>query len=243
MQKARGENLDKVENIRLEEKKYHDFCYDNYNLFESGSWLHRPVQTVLDLLAEYKDYDNLSVLDLGAGIGRNSIPIAESMKIRKGKVVCVDLLKSAIDKLENYSRKYSVEQFIETKLSDIENFNIKQDEYDIIIAVSALEHVRSEREMELKIEEMTTGTKINGTNCIVVGTNIKEMRMKDAQQLEPMFEVNISTESMMELLRHHYIGWEVKKRLVKQLEYEIERNKQLVKLSMDCITFVAKKLV
>lgn len=46
----------------------------------------------------------------------------------------------------------------------------------------------------------------------------------------------------MELLVQQYAGWEVQKRFVKQLEYEIDRNGQPVKLITDCITFVAKKI-
>lgn len=137
--------MERVANIRTEEKRYHDMCYDSYNLFEPGSWLHRPVQTAIDLLEAYTDQEYLSVLDLGSGIGRNSIPIAESMKNRNGKVVCVDLLESAIEKLESYSQKFGVEPFIVTKLSDIEHFVIDKEKYDIILAVSSLEHVSSER--------------------------------------------------------------------------------------------------
>ncbi|OAB42095.1 class I SAM-dependent methyltransferase [Paenibacillus antarcticus] len=233
--------MDRVASIRSEEKKYHDFCYDNYNLFEPGSWLHRPVKTVIDLLEDYKDQEYLCVLDLGAGIGRNSIPIAESLKNGNGKVVCVDLLESAIDKLRFYSQKCGVEQLIETRLSDIEQFNIEHEEYDVIIAVSALEHVNSERALERKLREMTVGTKSNGSNCIIIGSNIKETNLENGQELDPMFEVNMSTERMLELLDHQYIGWEVKNRFVKQLEYEIDRNGQPVKLTTDCITFVAKK--
>ena len=70
MKKARDEGLDRIAYIRSEEKKYHDFCYDNYNLFEAGSWLHRPVRTVIDLLDEYEDHEYLSVLDYGSGVGK-----------------------------------------------------------------------------------------------------------------------------------------------------------------------------
>ena len=235
--------MDRVAYIRSEEKKYHDFCYDNYNLFVPGSWLHRPVRTVIDLLDEYKDQEYLSVLDLGSGIGRNSVPIAESLKTRNGKVVCVDLLESAIDKLKSYSQKFGVEQYILTRLSDIEQFRIEQDEYDIIISVSALEHVSSERTLEIKLKEMTLGTKTNGSNCIIIGSNIKEVNLDNGLEIDPMFEVNISTERMMELLDHQYSGWEIKKLFVKQLEYEIDRNGEPVKLTTDCITYVAKKIV
>jgi 2-polyprenyl-3-methyl-5-hydroxy-6-metoxy-1,4-benzoquinol methylase len=216
--------MDRVANIRSEEKKYHDFCYSNYNLFEPGSWLHRPVKTVIDLLEDYKDREYLSVLDLGAGIGRNSIPIAESMKNRNGKVVCVDLLESAIDKLQSNSQKYGVNQYIVTRLSDIEQFIIEHEEYDIIVAVSALEHVSSESTLEQKLNELTIGTKVNGSNCIIIGSNIREVNLENGQELDPMFEINIRTERMLEILDNRYNGWEVKQRLVKQLEYEIERN-------------------
>ncbi|MEK3884532.1 class I SAM-dependent methyltransferase [Paenibacillus sp. PL2-23] len=234
-------NINRLTNIRAEEKKYHDFCYDHYPLFEPGSWLHKPVKTVIDLVAEYNDQENLQVLDLGSGIGRNSIPIAESLKSRSGKVVCVDLLESAIDKLQYYSRKYGVGHYIESVLSDIEHFPIEQERYDIIIAVSALEHVSSERALQEKLSEMASGTKLGGSVAIVIGSSIKEVSLEDGQDMDPMFEVNISTAKMFDLLDQQYAGWEIKKRLVKPLQYEIDRNGQPVKLSTDCITYIAKR--
>ncbi|WP_339256730.1 class I SAM-dependent methyltransferase [Paenibacillus sp. FSL P2-0136] len=161
--------MDRITNIRVEEKKYHDQCYDTYDLFEPGSWLHKPVTTVINLINQYKDQEYISILDLGAGVGRNSIPIAESIKPRNGKVVCVDLLESAIAKLMSYSQQFGVEE------------------------------------------------------------------------LDPMFEVNLSTERMIELLKRQFAGWEIEQLIVKSLAFEINRNGQPVKLTSDCITFVAKK--
>jgi hypothetical protein len=89
---------------------------------------------------------------------------------------------------------------------------------------------------------MIYGTKTNGTNCIIIGSNIQEVNLINGQELDPMFEVNLSTEQMMKLLVDQYTGWEVQQQSVKQLEYEIERKGQAVKLTTDCITFVAKKL-
>ncbi|MNE69281.1 hypothetical protein D3C80_1649980 [compost metagenome] len=66
--------------------------------------------------------------------------------------------------------------------------------------------------------------------------------MDNGQELDPMFEVNLSTECMMEILDHHYTGWEVNKRFVKPLEYKIDRNGEPVKLTTDCITYVARKI-
>lgn len=234
--------MDRIALIRTEEKKYHDLCYENYRLFEPGSWLHKPVKTVMDLMVEFSGQQNLNVLDLGCGIGRNSIPIAETLKNRNGKVVCVDLLESAIEKLQEYSTKFEVQQYIETVLSDIEYFNIEEDEYDVIIAVSALEHVSSEEALERKLHEMAVGTKPNGVNCIIINSNIREIERDSNVDLEPMFEVNLVTDNMLELLDRQYRGWAIQTRLVKQLEYDIHRDEQLVSLLTDCITFVVKKV-
>lgn len=106
-----------------------------------------------------------------------------------------------------------------------------------------MEHVSSVKALQRKLQEMTLGTKTNGSNCIIIGSNIREVNLENEQELDPMFEVNISTERMMELLDHQYSGWEIKKRFVKQLEYEIDRNEQSVNLTTDCITYVAKKIV
>lgn len=97
--------MNRILDIRSKEKEYHDHCYENYKLFEQGSWLHKPVQTILDLFSNFDDRDEVNVLDLGCGIGRNSIPLVEKLGERKGTIVCVDLLESAIDKLHYYQHE------------------------------------------------------------------------------------------------------------------------------------------
>lgn len=42
----------RITKIRDEERKYHEACYENYKLFEEGSWLSKPVKTVMDQLKE-----------------------------------------------------------------------------------------------------------------------------------------------------------------------------------------------
>ncbi len=42
--------MNRIDYIRQEEKKYHDLCYEQYKLFEAGSWLYKPVKTVMDML-------------------------------------------------------------------------------------------------------------------------------------------------------------------------------------------------
>lgn len=56
--------MNRIDYIRQEEKKYHDLCYEQYKLFETGSWLYKPVKTVMDMMDYFEGQNNLQVLDL-----------------------------------------------------------------------------------------------------------------------------------------------------------------------------------
>ena len=233
--------MDRIEFIRNEEKKYHDYCYENYKLFEEGSWLYKPVKTVIDLLPLFDNKDNLKVIDLGCGVGRNSIPIAEAIKDRNGKIVCVDLLDSALNKLKEYSKEFHVEKVIRTEKADIGNYVIKPDEYDLIIAVSTLEHVKSETIFEQVVRQMADGTKDNGVNCLIVNSEIEEIDLETNVKLDALMELNLLTEDMINKLSSIYSGWELLKTIVKPLEYKITRNQKPVLLKTNAITYVVRK--
>jgi len=235
--------LNRIEFIRNEEKKYHDFCYENYKLFEEGSWLYKPVKTVMDLLPLFDNKESLNVIDLGCGVGRNSIPIAEAIKNRNGKVVCVDLLDSALNKLKEYSKHYKVEKVIRTEKADIGNYKIKPNEFDYIIAVSALEHVKSEEVFEEVVRQMAEGTKNNGVNCLIVNSEVQEIDLETNEKLDTLMEVNLSTEVIMNKLSNTYVGWEVLKTVVNPLEYNITRSEKPVLLKTNAITYVVRKSI
>ncbi|MBD8034164.1 class I SAM-dependent methyltransferase [Solibacillus merdavium] len=230
-----------IDFIRSEEKKYHEYCYDNYKLFEAGSWLYKPVKTVIDLLHVFDDKDNVKVLDLGCGVGRNSIPIAEAIKQKNGKIVCVDLLDSALQKLREYSKEYMVEEVILTEKADIGNYEININEYDLIVAISSLEHVQSELMLDKAIQQMVNGTQNNGINCIIVNSEVTEVDVVTNKRLDALMEINLSTKDMMAKISSFYKGWEVLKSEVKPLEYNITRNGRTVLLKTNAISYVVRK--
>ncbi|QGH32874.1 methyltransferase domain-containing protein [Gracilibacillus salitolerans] len=233
--------MNRIELIRNEEKKYHDYCYDNYKLFEKGFWLYKPVKTVMESIASLEGKGHLNVLDLGAGVGRNSIPIAEKIKGKGGKVVCVDLLDSAIEKLIEYSKKFDVEDIIEIEKADIGKYSIKEDEYDLIVAVSSLEHVSAENILDSVLNQMAQGTKKGGINCIIINSEVEEIEIESNKQLDAFMEINLTTDQMIDKLKNNYKGWEVVKQLVRPLEYQIVRNENPVLLKSKAITFVVQK--
>lgn len=234
--------MDKINFIREQEKKYHDSCYENYKLFAKGSWLHKPVKTIMDLLPLFDNNEAIQVLDLGAGVGRNSIPIAQKVKSKNGKVVCVDLLDSALEKLQQYSEEYEVYEVIESIKADIGHYTIAEETYDLIIAVSTLEHVESEDVFEHVVRRMALGTKEQGINCIIVNSEVEEIDLVVGDNLDVMMEVNMETEEMMKKLNSIYAGWEVLTKLVKPLEYNINRDERQVLLKTNAITYIVRKV-
>ena len=213
-----------------------------YKLFEEGSWLSKPVKTVMDTLTHFKSKENLTVLDLGCGVGRNSIPIAESLKEHQsGKIICVDIIESALKKLVDYSEQNGVRAYIETELSDIGDYIIEENQFDYIIAVSALEHVESVSKFIQVLERMARGTKVNGINCVIMSTNIQEIDVDTGVELDPFMELNLTTEDAKQLLSTAYPDWEITFTTLKALNFNIVRNGREILLKSDCLTYVVQR--
>ncbi|HDR7716998.1 class I SAM-dependent methyltransferase [Bacillus albus] len=233
--------MNRINYIRHEEKKYHDLCYEQYKLFETGSWLYKPVKTVMNLMNYFEGRNNLQVLDLGSGVGRNSIPLAQKIKNASGTVTCVDLLDSALTKLQIYSQEYDVFEVIKTEKAAIENYYIQPNTYDYIIAVSSLEHVQSEEDLKNVLHSMKKGTKIGGINCLIINSNIQEIDLHTNEELDALIEINLSTDKMIHLLKNIYEDWKEMKVEIKELAYDIVRNERHILLKTNAITFVVQK--
>ncbi|MGY2613469.1 class I SAM-dependent methyltransferase [Bacillus pretiosus] len=233
--------MNRIDHIRKEEKKYHDLCYEQYKLFETGSWLYKLVKTVMDLMEYFEGQNNLQVLDLGSGVGRNSIPIAQIIKNNNGTVTCVDLLDSALTKLQIYSKEHDVFEVIKTEQAAIENYYIQPDTFDYIVAISSLEHVQSEEDLKNVLHSMKKGTKTGGINCFIINSNIQEIDLHTNEELDALIEINLPTEHMIYLLKSIYKEWQEIKIEIKELAYNIVRNDRHIQLKTNAITFVVQK--
>ncbi|MED1116605.1 class I SAM-dependent methyltransferase [Bacillus paramycoides] len=233
--------MTRIDYIRQEEKKYHDLCYELYKLFEAGSWLYKPVKTVMDLMGYFEGQNPLQVLDLGSGVGRNSIPIAQKVMNAGGTVTCVDLLDSALTKLQVYSKEYGVFEVIKAEQSAIENYYIPPNSYDYIVAVSSLEHVKSEEDFKKVLHAIKNGTKSGGIICLIVNSNIREVDLETGEELDALIEINLTTEEMLHVLKKIYRDWEEIKVEIKTLAYNIVRNEEHIQLKTNAITFVVRK--
>ena len=58
----------RLERIRENEERSHTRIYSGEKLYDSDSWLNKPVKTVRDIMPLFSGYDELHVLDLGCGL-------------------------------------------------------------------------------------------------------------------------------------------------------------------------------
>lgn len=232
---------DRLNQIRESERKSHIEMYSNEKLYQEGSWLTKPIKTVLDIMPLFNDYKALNVLDLGSGIGRNSIAIAKHLNEIDCTVECVDILDLAIEKLEVYAKEHGVASSVKGIVKPIEDFYIDENKYDWIMAVSALEHIDTKESFIRKLYEIGNGIRKNGVVCLVVNSNVREKDKNTGEPLPPQFEINLETEEIQELLMQVFSGWEVIKSTVQNQRYDIPREGRISDLKTSVVTLVARK--
>ena len=201
----------RIDRIRESERQSHIEIYSNEVLYRSDSWLRKPIKTVQDIVPLISNRESLRVLDLGCGVGRNSIFIAEQFSEIDCRIDCVDT---------------------------IENYPIAREAYDLIIAVSSIEHVESKEVFLKKLQEIQEGVKPDGIVCLVVNSNVKEKKKDTFEEMEPQFEVNLPTDELESYIDNVFSQWETIKRTINYQEYDIPREGFISRLATDVVTYV-----
>ena len=232
---------ERIDVIRKAEAESHTEAYTSHSLFSPGSWLAKPVKTVMELLPLFEGYSQFAALDLGSGVGRNCIPVAQHFSGIPCRVDCVDILELAIAKLDENAKKYGVADCIRGIISAIDDYEIAADSYDLILAVSALEHIASQTAFEKKLCEIRDGLRHGGIACLIVNSGVMEHDKITGQELLPQFEVNLPTGQMQDLLENTFAGWQVIKHTIVHQKYEIPRENCIANLETDVITYVVRK--
>lgn len=233
----------KTKQIRENERLSHTEIYTKEKLYDTDTWLKKPIKTIQEIVPLFSGCQELRILDLGCGVGRNSIFLAEKLVAENScRIDCVDILDIAISKLNQYALEYGVSDNINGIVSSIEDFIIQENSYDLILAVSALEHIDGEESFAGKLEEIKNGLKKNGIVCFVINSNVKEINTETLEEIEPQFEVNLCSKKIQEYLDKSFSEFEIIKNHTVAQEYSIPRRSITSKLTTDVITFVAKSI-
>lgn len=233
---------ERIKRIRESEKLSHIKTYTSEQLYKSDGWLKAPIKTVIDIVAYFDHYNEINILDLGCGVGRNAIFLADKFKNINATVDCVDLLPLAIEKLLQYSDEYGVRSKINGIVDSIENFTIKPNYYNLIIAVSSLEHINCLRDLREKLQEIKVGLRKEGVICFVMNTSVQEFNKNTNEKLDAEFEVNLNSEYALKLFGEMFLEYEILKSIVVPQKYEIPRDGYISNLTTNVVTFVARNI-
>lgn len=232
---------ERISAIRRAEAYSHTQAYTNLQLFEAGSWLSKPVKTVMDHVPAFRDYTEFRGLDLGCGIGRNCIPVLKALDIPAATMDCVDILPLAIEKLRQNAEEFGILSCINPIVCPVDQYLIPENRYDMILGISVLEHLDSAETMLQKLHQIRMGLKKDGIACFVINTSIKEHDVTTGKDLPVQFEINLTTAQMQDMLNTVFSGEQILKQSVIHYQYETYRESGTVRLDTDVLTCVVRK--
>lgn len=225
---------------RKREREYHEKLYAERELFAPGSWLSKPVRYVLASLDHVVARDGIQVLDLGCGVGRNTIPLAKELG-RNSSIVAVDLLGSAVDTLVRNAATYGVADRITPIAADVEHFEIPKNRFDVILSVSCIEHVSTKQAFIHLLERIRTGTRVNGVNCFMINTDITWSEATTGRSLKPVVELNLASAWVKGLLQETYEDWTVLDLSEKDWKVREVHDGSDILFKSRCVCFTVKK--
>ncbi|MCR5556871.1 MAG: hypothetical protein K6F75_04835 [Butyrivibrio sp.] len=92
-----------------------------------------------------------------------------------------------------------------------------------------------------KLGEIEQGARHDGIICLVMNSEIREINAETSEELDTMFEVNLSTVEMQAILKRVFLNWAIIKEGVVNQAYEIPRKGVKSRLTTSVITYVARK--
>jgi tellurite methyltransferase len=235
--------MTKSDKVKKFVKDYHNDFYSHEKLFAPGSWLANPEKEVLEACEFIKiipDQD-INILDLGCGVGRHSIALAQKLKSKDARIFCLDFLPLAITKLREYSREYDVEHNILPINCNIEDFIIRPEYYHFVLSVACIEHLPTRTKFLEYIDRIKKGTSRNGLNFIMINTNVEWINKKTNKKMKPLIPFELQTEETIKLLQDAYHEWDIKKLEIKKSSTQEKYQNKLIIFNSNYVILVTIK--
>lgn len=239
-------NIDKA---RQETIAYHEEYYSSHKLFDTDSWLasaDKELLKLVDKLALLSKENNgapLAVLDLGAGVGRNCIPLAQALKSRgvKATIEAVDILPSSVQILKENAHEYSVEDYIQASCQDNDSLRLEKDKYHLLFAISVLEHCRGKDKVQEILTKMASAVRPGGYCQIEITTDRKVTALDNGEDLPTSVETPLTKEEVKDLLDKTFKDFVPEHYTVFAYKEEILRNKRKALWHSQQTSFIASK--
>jgi len=193
---------------RAETISYHTQYYTKHKLFESGSWLESPDPKIPELIKRFSSAQSCRVLDLGAGVGRNAIALAEALR-EDARITAVELIQTATDLMSEYAKERGVSEKLNVVNQDFESVTFPEEEFDLVLGISTLEHCSNQENLVSLISRAQDWTKKGGLHFISFSTGRQVVDHTTGESIETLVETRLQTEPWLAELSRLYEAWNV----------------------------------
>lgn len=215
---ATTEENDRLERARLETANYHKHYYSQHKLFEEKSWLAQPDAGLMKLLEEKlasgsdpsrRHQSKWRILDLGCGVGRNAVPMAQALHKAQieAEIIAVDLLNQSIELLTQNGAKHQVGHLIKGIVADNDEFVIEPQSYDLIAAISVIEHCAGKANVYKLLHSIARGLKPGGIVKLEMTTDRNVVDIDSQLPVPTYVETPLTQSEVLQMLGEAFIGF------------------------------------
>jgi SAM-dependent methyltransferase len=225
------------ERARRETVRYHEALYASAALGQAGTWLAKPHRLMADALKLVPSGKPVVAYDLGAGIGRHTIPLLRELP-DGSDVFAVDLLPSALLSLET-AVPPGIRTHLQIRPADLEGFEFEAPA-DLILAFSAIEHLRDLKAVRRLLDQVRAATKPGGV--IAIGIVADRVEVDDHGNRRPaLLESAMSTAEATGLLTGAFSDFDVTYQRLGPAQVREERGEDTYTLTSTLVTWLATR--
>lgn len=175
--------------------------------------------------------------DLGAGIGRHTIPLLRELP-DGSDVFAVDLLPSALRSLET-AVPPGIRTRLQTRLADLDGFEFEAPA-DLILAFSAIEHLRDVKAVRRLLDRVKAATRPGGV--VAIGIVADRVEVDDHGRRRPaLLESAMSTAEATGLLAAAFRDFDVTYQRLGPAQVREERGEDAYTLTATLVTWLATR--
>jgi tellurite methyltransferase len=225
------------ERARKETVRYHEELYASAALGQAGTWLAKPHRLVADALELVPPGRPVVAYDLGAGIGRHTIPLLRELP-DGSDVFAVDLLPSALRSLAT-AVPPGIRTHLQTRPADLGSFEFETPA-DLILAFSAIEHLRDLKAVRRLLDQVRAATKPGGV--VAIGIVADRVEVDDHGRRRPaLLESAISTVEATGLLTGAFSNFDVSYQRLGRAQVREQRGEDSYTLTSTLVTWLATR--
>jgi tellurite methyltransferase len=225
------------ERARRETVRYHEGLYASAALGQAGTWLAKPHRLMADALELVSSGKPVVAYDLGAGIGRHTIPLLRELPVGSD-VFAVDLLPSALRSLEN-AVPPGIRTHLHTRPADLDGFEFEAPA-DLILAFSAIEHLRDLKAVRSLLDRVRAATRPGGVVAIGIAADRAEVD-GHGRRRPALLESVMSASEASGLLAGAFSDFDVTYQRLGPAQVREERGEETYTLTSTLITWLATR--